>query len=324
MESPPRDVPQPSGLLTRLLRETGVANLVEVLTERLTPSDLQSLMLEIYARVAGRSTPRKLLEQYQRDRFVRPAVVDPRVLGELDRVGWSALPAEYVPLELSPLCPLGTASAVATVSQNKVVSTARGTEVVSDATNVLALECAVRRRADPSRPALLSASQRLTRAQGLPGPKSWAHFRLLCLCAAGRDAGASTFELQSLEAQLRFYLRYVAALTAAGWPLSAPRVALTDLSGGRLLPSLEQLSARLRAEHPGVRCHLDPERKSGRGYYLSVCFKLCVQDAQGVELEVGDGGDVGWTQKLLSNAKERLVISAIGQERLATFEKRSG
>jgi hypothetical protein len=33
-------------------------------------------------------------------------------------------------------------------------------------------------------------------------------------------------------------------------------------------------------------------------------------------LELVDGGSVNWTQKLLSNAKERLVISGIGSERL--------
>ena len=176
-----------SGFLERLVREAGVADILERLTERLAPSDLQSLMLEVYSRVAAKSTPKKLLDQYERDRFVRPSVVDARVLGELDRIAWQTLPAEYGVLELSPLCPLGTSSVVATVNQNKVVSTSRNTEVISDATNVMALECAVRRRNDSGAPAFLATSQRLTRAQGRPGPRSWAHFRLLCLCAAGRD-----------------------------------------------------------------------------------------------------------------------------------------
>jgi hypothetical protein len=33
-------------------------------------------------------------------------------------------------------------------------------------------------------------------------------------------------------------------------------------------------------------------------------------------LELADGGAVDWTQKLLSDAKERLVISGIGSERV--------
>jgi hypothetical protein len=39
-------------------------------------------------------------------------------------------------------------------------------------------------------------------------------------------------------------------------------------------------------------------------------------------MEIGDGGDVAWTQTLLGNAKERLVISAVSQDRLA-FVRRS-
>ena len=42
--------------------------------------------------------------------------------------------------------PLGTSSVMANVDRNWAVSTSRNTEVVSDATNVLALECAFRRK----------------------------------------------------------------------------------------------------------------------------------------------------------------------------------
>jgi hypothetical protein len=307
-----------NGFLERLVREAGVEGLLDALTERLVPSDLQSLMLEVYSRIAAKGSPKRLLEQYQRDRFVRPAAVDVRVLAELDRIAWSQLPPGYQALELSPLCPLGTSSLVATVNQNKVVSTIRNTEVISDATNVLALECAARRRRDRSAAVQLAASQRLTRAQGQPGPRSWAHFRLLCLCTAGRDAGASSFELQSTAAQLRFYLRYLDALGSAGWKLSEPRIAVSDFSGGRIAQALEtQLLAPLGAEFPKAQLALDPARQSGRGYYRTLCFKIYIRDHSGAEMEIGDGGDVPWTQVLLSDAKERLIISAIAQERLA-------
>lgn len=310
----------PAGLLPRLLREVGVADLLEGLTERLAASDLQSLMLEVYARVARRRTPRELLSQYERDRFVRPSTADVPALTELDRIAWLLLPDAYEPLELSPICPLGACSVVATVSQNKVISTSRNTEVVSDATNVLALECAVRRRRDPSAPALLAASQRLTRAQAFPGPRSWAHFRALCLVAAGRDAGSSAFEVQAMVTQLGFYLRYLDTLAGRGWRLERPRVSLTDVSGGRRSPSVaERVQAQLAAEHSSVELVLDPTRTAGRAYYQTVCFKLSVVIDGHETIEVGDGGDVPWTQQLLSNAKERLVISALGLERLAAL-----
>jgi hypothetical protein len=42
---------------------------------------------------------------------------------------------------------------------------------------------------------------------------------------------------------------------------------------------------------------------------------------KGKEQEIVDGGDVNWTQKLLNNAKERLVISGCGSERLCQLRE---
>jgi hypothetical protein len=309
-----------NGFLARLVRQVGVTDIVERLTERLVPSDLQSLMLEVYSRVAAKGTPKKLLDQYERDRFVRPAAVDMRVLGQLERLALGALPDEYQAIELSPLCPLGTSSVVATVHQSKVVSTIRNTEVVSDATNVLALECAMRRRTRPDVPVMLATSQRMVRAQGLPGPRSWMHFRLFCLCAAGRDRGSFSFEIEQAAAQIAFQLRYLDALAREGWAFGRSRVGITDMAEGRLVSRIEQsVIAPLRQAFPGAEIGIDPTRQSGRGYYQSLCFKVYVADAAGTEVEIGDGGDVTWTRQLLGNAKERLFISAIGQERLASW-----
>ncbi len=51
--------------------------------------------------------------------------------------------------ELSPVCPLGTVSTLAPISQDSLVVATRGYEVVPDPTAVLALECAVRRLRPP-------------------------------------------------------------------------------------------------------------------------------------------------------------------------------
>ena len=130
----------------RVQREAGVADLVEILAERIPPTDLQSLLLEVYRRRAARVSAADLLTRYAENRFTRPSAVDPVALAALELRAWAGLPEGYQAIELSPLCPLGTNSAIATVDQNKVVTTIRNTEVVSDSTNVLALEAAERRR----------------------------------------------------------------------------------------------------------------------------------------------------------------------------------
>ena len=310
----------PRGLLQRITRELGGEAVLERLM-RLAPSDLQSLLLELFAQMAGHLSPPQLLAQYEQNRFVAPSAGDPRVFVEIDRLAWSVLPEGYAPLELSPVAPLGTSSVVATVHQHKVLSALRGTEVLGDSTNLLALECAARRRSAREgrrAPVRLAASHRLVRAQTFKGPRTWPHFRVIALCAAGRDEGTLRFECRELLEQLAFYLRLVDGLAALGRPFTAPRLAVTDLTGGALEPLVRsRVFEPLAQRFPALRCAMDPTRSSGRGYYRQLCFKLYATHAAGHELELADGGDVGWTGALLSDAKERLVISGIGIERMA-------
>jgi hypothetical protein len=311
------------GQLARIEREAHVSQLLEVLASRLEPTDLQSLLLEVYRRRAAAVTPKRLLEQYEQNRFVSPSTADPRMLVEVDRLAWSLLPDGYEPLELSPLCPLGTNSTIASVSQNKVVSTSRNTEVVADSTNVMALECATRRRrlrqlaGRRHEPVRLAASQRLTRAQVFEGPRTWAHFRVLALCAAGRDEGSLKFETMQLVEQIAFHVRIMQDVGRLGRSLRDIRVEVTDLTDGRLTDTLDaQLLRPLSARFPDVACSFDPARTAGRGYYEDVCFKVSATEPSGDVLAMADGGSTNWTRRLLSDRKERLVISGISVERL--------
>jgi hypothetical protein len=312
-------------ILERILREAGTPDLIDVLAERLNPTDLQSLLLEVYRHRAARVKPSHLLERYERDRFVRPSTLDPMRLAEFDHFAWSLLAGSYTILELSPLCPLGTNAAVATVDQNNAVTTIRNTEVVADATNVLALECAVRRRlllkADPqSRERVrLCSSHRLVRGQAYRSATASAHFRLLGLCAAGRDEGSFQFETTSLREQISFFLRLMEESAQLGYQIAGMRVALTDLEQGRREQVLDaQVLEPLRADFPAAHCALDSERESGRGYYVGACFHVYVTNKAGVEFELIDGGFTTWTQQLLSNTKERLLISGLGTERFCS------
>ena len=81
----------------------------------------------------------------------------------------------------------------------------------------------------------------------------------------------------------------------------------------------DELFAGISARFEGVECGLDPERQAGRGYYRAFCFHLHGRNAAGKEVQLADGGTVDWTQQLLSNAKECLVISGIGSERVCAL-----
>lgn len=170
------DTKRRTDILERIEREAGVQGLAMILAGLLTPTDLQSLVLEVYRIRSSRLKPSDILARYEADRFVWPSTLSPVRFLEWDQVAFSNLPAEFQPLELSPVYPLGTCSVVAGVDQNWAVTTARNTEVVSDSTNVLALECALWRRKllvddrKSTQPVHLATSHRLLRAQHYEDP----------------------------------------------------------------------------------------------------------------------------------------------------------
>jgi hypothetical protein len=307
-------------IVERIEREACIPGLASILAERLSSTDLQSLLLEVYRIRSRRTTPATVLTGYETNRFVRPSTVSPTSLLRWEQIATSNLPQEFQPIALSPVCPLGTNAVVAPVNQNWAVTTSRNTEVVSDSTNVMALECALRRRAhlhlNPKSfdEVHLATSHRLLRAKRYESPGLAAHFSSFALSSAGRDLGNLQFELAALGLHIRFYLQALRAFLGADVPL---QVSVTDFYPQPRVERIEaQLFTAMRAAFTNVDYAYDEVRTSGRGYYLDLCFHIYATAASGKRLELVDGGAVDWTQRLLSNAKERLVISGIGSERL--------
>jgi hypothetical protein len=307
----------------RIARDAGAPELVEMLADRLTPTDLQSVLLEVFRRSARARTPKDVLDQYERSRFTHPARTDPRLLGELDRLAFSLLPEGFETVELAPVEPLGAVSVLTGLSQDVVVTTVRNTEAVSDPTNLLALECAVRRRASigagdrTAPPVRLCASQRAVRGQHYDDPELSSHFRLLGLVTAGRAEASYGMELMSLTEQLGFSVRLLNEAETIGIRVEGIQISITDLTDGVWTSSLESGVARPLSERfPEISIRFDPERESGRGYYERACFKLHAHNAAGDRIEILDGGFTDWTQALLGDRKERLLISGLGTERV--------
>jgi len=325
-----------SGVLDRVARSIGGLDAVERLAA-LSGSDFASVMLEVVRRRAARETPASVLRRYARDRFVQPGGTPWPSARRAEDLLLGCLPADAEMVTLAPLVPLGTHSALGTVSQHKVVTAVRACEVVADPTNALALEAALRRAgqpgsagpagqpgpedsagsagsAGPARGTVrLAAIHRVVRAQRFPDGRS-AHFSLFALVTAGRDQGSGRFERAALGEHLRFA---VAALNAAGLRV---QVALTPLSdpGERIVAAAAAELAAPEAAATMADVVTDRDRTAGRGYYRDVCFKVNAL-VGGEPTEIGDGGFTDWTARLLSNSKERLLISGYGLDRLAAL-----
>ncbi len=258
----------------------------------LSPTDLQSVLMDLAGERASRVRAADLVRRWKANRFVRPASADPRALNEVEALLWRLLPDEVGRVELSPVGPLGVASVVGPVSQNRVVSTVRTSEVVSDPTNVLALEAAARRKGH-DHAVHLATSHRVLRAQDFGAGWS-SHFRLFALVSSARDAGSSRTEI----GLLRFHLEYWGRVLA-GRAYGLEFTVFDD----------PVLAERLRAA--GLPAVEDPARQRGRGYYTGAALRITVDGG-----EVGDGGFTTWTAQFLNDAKERCLISCLATERL--------
>src|SRR5262245_2134632 len=99
-----------SKIVERIEREAGVPGLATILAERLTPTDLQSLLLEVYSQRSQRRRPATVMAEYAANRFVQLALVPPLSLVAWEQAAYAALPPEFEPVALAPVCPLGTNS----------------------------------------------------------------------------------------------------------------------------------------------------------------------------------------------------------------------
>ncbi|MEM7103468.1 MAG: hypothetical protein AAF502_10085 [Bacteroidota bacterium] len=302
-------------IISRIIRETGNTSLFKTLTEDLSSSDFQSLLLEVYKKRTDALSASQVFKQYCSSRFVPPVQYPAEAMLQLEQYVYSIRPEGFEAIELSPVGPLGNCSVVATVSQNKVLSASRNLELVADATNMMALEAAKRRKGQGSKATVkLCTSHRHIRTQQLASPEHSAHFKIFCAVTAGRDEGAFSFELRELQEHLSYHIG-ILSHPAFGFNPQQIEIRLTRLNQ-HLSQALiiEQLINPLQDIHEGVLFKFDPERETGRGYYQCLCFKINVSIPGKGEFEFGDGGFTNWTQQYLGNKKERFLISALGTE----------
>ncbi|MBP1994343.1 hypothetical protein [Paenibacillus eucommiae] len=301
--------------LERILKKLGNADLIALLVEEISGGDLNTLLLKIFNERLKTSTPSDLLKRYRDNRFVHPAEVDAIQLKQLEMdVLNIAIHHGVTPIQLSPVAPLGCTSVIGPVDQNKVISALRGTEVVSDATNLIALHIADLIKTNNLREDLFrfSTTHRHVRAQFFGNvPGMLPHFDLFCMVTSGVDQGSYGFEKQSLWEHIQVYQSIFKTLFESDIEvIFSERGGYKDSAGliSRVISHGHELQLK------NVKISTGTPNKENQYYKgLQFTIKTVIGDK---EYYIGDGGFVDWTQKMLENKKERLVISAIGLDRL--------
>lgn len=273
------------------------------------------MLLDVAERRAASRTAASVLQQWRSDRFVCPAYIDQRTLNELDSHLLAAA-SGFEALELSPLAPLGSSSAIALASQNKVVSTVRGTEVVSDPTSLLALESARRLREDATQTIKLATSHRCVRAQPVPRqPGFAAHFRLFCLASAGHERKDRGLLVAALADHIQTHLRALDRLEQHGYAFPDRTVKILATA------DCESLGVRVADKLPSAQ--IAAERLT-HPYYDGLRFMISARAQNGAHMPLIDGGAFDWLRKLSSNNKLVFVASGLGSQLAAYLYRVNG
>jgi hypothetical protein len=304
-----------SKIAKSLSKKIGHPDIVEKLSKQFSLSELNSLLLELFREKASQISPSELQKNYEQNRFVSFSQYDPVAFREFE-ISVLKLAKEhgFIPLELSPVSPLGSCSVIATVDQNKIVSASRGTEVVADATNVLALECSKirKQRGFNNEDLQYCTIHKHIRAQQIGNTRGHtAHFKIFCAVTSGRDTGSFEFEKNSLLRHLCFYEKFFKEVLQFDHIILRFKALNTEENNSLFAGVSDFIESNIK----GFTYQRIKAEQSEQQYYKSLQFKIYLT-INNKELDIGDGGFVDWTQKLTGNKKERLLISGIGIEYL--------
>lgn len=168
-----------------------------------------STIMDIFSQRAKDISPSTILKNYQnKHALYEPAKIDPRIYNEISNIFFDSVDSNFECIELSPINPFGLNATLTATNQNNVLSSARNSEVVSDSSIVMALECAYRIRNLKVSQVNLASSTRLLRTQKYGnGKKShWSqHFRACSLVSSFRNTANNMF--LSLQLQLDSWLK---------------------------------------------------------------------------------------------------------------------
>lgn len=289
--------------LEKILDKTGVTELVELLAERISNGELTTLLLEVYRRRTEQMRPSQLLVSLHQNRFVHPALVHPIALRETELAALRLAQEQgFVPVELSPVAPLGVAAVYDKVNQNNVLSALRGCEVVSDPSNVMALLMAEQLAGKDTLHWI--CSHRTLRTSHFAGPGLMPHFQLLAACSLVRSLAPEQL-IQVALTHLALQRELAAAFGLTGLKLKIQLKSKRKFLGERLLAHLERDGT--------FAFELNPD--AGSDYYEGFQLKTLV-DAPAGPLELADCGFVSWLRELRGDAALNCFISGVGLERL--------
>lgn len=294
---------------SHIINRLKLEDIVEVLSDKLSGSELNSVLLDMFNKRILQENPASLLNKYEGNNLVKPINIDVLKFKEDELNCYKILVHKgFEPLELSPVAQLGTSSVIATVDQKKVLSALRNTEVQADPTNAIALHYASLKKKGVLKDETYNYSNisRVIRTQAFSNPNFTPHFSVLCLISCGKDSGSFNFEKEEL-------LKHLSASYAICKDFYGLKKIYFELIPMKGYDSQSQLITQcisyIQERNNFDISVVEPDKENNYYYGFRIKLKVIIK---GSMYEIGDGGLLDWTKQLLSNKKERMITMGIG------------
>lgn len=288
----------------------------------LKDTSFQSLILDVLEKRALSHDVKEINKDLRENPFVSKCDVDQKTFLRFDSLAYDLLPDNYQSLELSPLEPFAVNQYLGWISQKRIFSTTRNSEVISDPTMALSLHAAQQRidliKKNGANPDIVSlaTSHRVIR-QETP-KKKWytTHFRNFTIVSAWRDKGSETFEKQQLTEHFSYFIDLLDKLNKT-WEYNIEDITFVISNVDRNKPELLDIVQNsvindLSSKYPNITFRTDKDRTSN--YYSSLCYSIIAKNKDWQQINIGWGGLTDRTKKLVGSKKERLLVWSIWSE----------
>lgn len=230
-EKEPRSAEQ--GMIESICREVGVPNLVEILGS-LALRRLQPILVHAWNERVADKKPESLLADYESKLdFYGTGQISQSELYKFAGLCYEGVPSYFDKIQMSPIAPVGLNSVLTKISQNNTLPTIRGSEVVSDITTQLALECAHRRKSSMIKEEVINLCSfgRVLRLQPFDKDKGYMqHFNLFALCSGGiNPVEKGNFAVPWLKTHIATLLDVIANLQDNDYQLTDISVRISDM-----------------------------------------------------------------------------------------------
>ncbi|MFH1188934.1 MAG: hypothetical protein V1652_03775 [bacterium] len=222
-------------MLQSISKEFGISNLLEILSTA-PMRRLQPILVHAFKNRAKVKKPTKLLQEYEKKQeFLGISSIAQDNLYKFALICHGVTQSTFEAVQTSPIAPFGLNAVLSMVSQNNTLSSIRGSEVVSDLTSQLALECALRRKRNiarkDDRTVHISTSGRVLRLQPFDKSRGYMqHFNLFALCSGGPNTLANGgFAVPILRTHIAMLLNVISALHKEGYESSNITVKISDM-----------------------------------------------------------------------------------------------